>query len=495
MLMRIAVAGFADETCTFCLEPTTEERFEPATLRGAAVLEENRGIPNYINGYIIAAEEAGAELVPIVYARKTPGGFQSWLTRACFDKYADEIAEGLRDAGELDGVLLALHGAMAVTGVPRPEAEIVRRARAAVGDVPIMVTLDLHANEDEEMAEVADGVFVIKTYPHVDTEETGAAAARCLIETIRGNIDPVVACHRPGIVSASIFQATSYHPMKDVLARCAEWEEREPDLCYLAVAPGYAYADVPDIGMSVWAVADGDRDLAERAAADVADFAWSLRHAFARDLPGPRAAVEEVMALVEDGQKPVVIADGADRIGDTTHVLRELLRGGAKNWAIPGIADPTVARELEESASVGDTVTVTVGGWYNEASGDPVEISGTVEFMGRPRYQLVGPMGKGSTVQDGFVARLNLGDNRHVVVSERMRGSNDSAGLTSVGIDIEGLDIIVLKDRVHHRAFWDDVAKVDFPINAPGIGYADLRELEYENVPGGAFPINRDGAE
>ena len=494
--MRIAVAGFSDETCTFCLEPTTEERFEPATLRGDELLEENRGIPNYINGYIRAAEAEGAELVPLVYARKTPGGFQSWLTTECFDRYANEIAERLKDAAPVDGVLLALHGAMAVTDVPKPEAEIVRRARAAVGDdVPIMVTLDLHANEDHELTDVADGVFIIKTYPHVDTQETGEEAARRLIQAIRGEIDPVVVCRRPGIVSASIFQATSYHPMKDVLERCQEWEEREERLLHLGVAPGYAYADVPDIGMTVVAVADGDEELAARAAEDISDFAWTLRHAFARDLPKPREAVAEVMELVAKGEKPVVIADGADRIGDTTHVLRELLRQGAENWAIPGISDPEAARELEETASVGDTVTLKVGGWYNETSGDPVEVTGTVKFMGRPRYKRVGPMGKGSVVQDGFVARLDLGNNRQLVVSDRMRGSNDSSGLTSVGIDVDSLDIIILKDRVHHRAFWDDVARVDYPINAPGIGFADLRDLEYENVPENTFPINYDGVE
>ncbi len=494
--MRIAVAGFSDETCTFCLEPTTEERFEPATLRDEEVLEKNRGIPNYINGFICAAEAERAELVPLVYATKTPGGFQSWLTTECFDKYANEIADRLREAGPLDGVLLALHGAMAVTGVPKPEAEVARRARAAVGDdVPIMVTLDLHANEDHELTDVVDGVFIIKTYPHVDTQETGEEAALRLIQAIRGEIDPVVVCRRPGIVSASIFQATSYHPMKDVLDRCREWEEREERILYLAVAPGYAYADVPDIGMTVVAVADGDEELAARAAQDVSDYAWTLRHAFARDLPKPREAVAEVMQLVARGEKPVVIADGADRIGDTTHVLRELLRQGAENWAIPGISDPKAARELEETASVGDTVTLQVGGWYNETSGDPVEVTGTVKFMGRPRYKRVGPMGRGAVVQDGFVARLDLGNNRQLVISDRMRGSNDSAGLTSVSIDVDSLDIIVLKDRVHHRAFWDDVAKVDYPINAPGIGFADLRDLEYENVPPGTFPINYDGKE
>lgn len=492
--MRIAVAGFADETCTFCYVPTDIDRFEPATLRGQAILDAHRGIPTYINGFIkVADADSGPEpleLVPLVYSSKTAGGFQSWLTPECFNKYADEIAERLRDALPLDGVLLALHGAMAATSAPKPEAEIVRRARAAVGSIPIMVTLDLHANEDHEMAEAADGVFVIRTYPHVDYEETGIVAARCMVETIRGNFVPTMAMRRPGIVSASIYQATAVHPMKDVQARCREWQAKEPDLYYVSVAPGYAYADVPDIGMSVWAVTNGNQELAEMVAQDVSDYAWSMRESFARKLPSPKEGVAEVIRLVAEGKGPVMIADGADRIGDTTHILRELLEQGARNWAIPSIVDPDVARHLEQAARVGETVTVKIGGWYHEISGSPVEVTGTIEYMGRPSYVLIGPRRRGDRVQDSISIRLNLGDNRHVVISDEKRGeSYDSMVLTAVGVDVGTLDIMALKDRVHHRAFWDAITKVNYPIDAPGIGLADLTQLDYENAPYDAFPI------
>ena len=493
MPVRIAVAGFADETCTFCLVPTDIDRFEPATLRGQAILDAHRGIPTYINGYIKVADEECLELVPLVYSSKTAGGFQSWLTTECFDKYANEIADRLREAGPLDGVLLALHGAMAVTGVPKPEAEMVRRARAAVGDVPIMVTLDLHANEDHEMADVADAVFVIRTYPHIDYEETGVAAARCLAQTVRGDFRPAMAMRRPGIVSASIYQATAMPPMRDVLARCRDWQDREPELYYVSVAPGYAYADVPDIGMSVWAVADGDQALAERAAQDISDYAWTMRESFARRLPSPKEGVAEVMRLVAAGRGPVMIADGADRIGDTTHVLRELLEQGAKNWAVPSIVDPEVTGRLAAEARVGQTVSVKVGGWYHEISGEPVELSGVIEYMGRPSYTLIGPRRRGDRIEEGPAIRLNLGDNRHVVIAAEKRGeSYDSMVFSAVGIDVGSLDIITLKDRVHHRAFWDDITKVNFPIDAPGIGLADLTRLNYENAPRDAFPIGAD---
>lgn len=488
--MRIAIAGFSDETCTFCKEPTTVERFEQGTVRGQAILERSRGIPNYINGFMRVLEAEGAEIVPIVAANKGPGGFSSWLTTECFDKYSYEIADALKAAGRLDGVLLALHGAMAVTGVPRPEAELVRRVRKAVGDIPIMVTLDLHANEDQEMADAADAVFILKTYPHVDSQETGEIAARCMVETVRGNFKPAMACRRPGIISASIYQASEYHPMKDIYDRCREWEKK-PGVYCVSVAPGYAYADVVDAGMSVFVVTNNDRALAEEIAQDMSDFAWSLRESFAEPLPGAEEATKMAMQLAAEGKGPVVIADGADRIGDSTHMLKELLRQGAKNWGIPGITDPKAAAWLEENAKVGDTVTVKIGGWYDENSGEPVEVTGKVSFMGRPIYKLIGPMGKGATVRDAFIATIDLGDNRHVVVSQRMRGANDSAGFTAAGIDYTKLDIIVLKDRVHHRAYWDSVAKVDIRTSVPGQGPSDLSLLHYENIPEDIYPVGK----
>ncbi|MEW6522897.1 MAG: M81 family metallopeptidase [Bacillota bacterium] len=488
--MRIAVAEFSHETCTFCPEPTTIAGLEPYVRRGPAVLDSARGIPGYINGFLQVADAEGAQLVGILRAGMAPGPYTSWMDRECFEKYAGEIAGGIQGAGHLDGVLLALHGAMAVRGIPKPEAELVRRVRDVVGPIPIMVTLDLHANEDHELTDAADAVFVIKTYPHVDTEETGCLAARCMVQTIRGEFVPAQALQKPGIISASIFQASDYHPMKDIYDRCRAWE-RHPGVYCVSVAPGYAYADVPDVGMSVIAVTNHQPALAQRAAEDVAGLAWSLRAAFARPLPKPREGVAEVLRLVRDGQRPVVIADGADRTGDGTHILWELLAQGAVNFAIPGISDPRVVRQLEQTAVVGQVVTVNIGGWASEHSGTPVEVTGRITFMGRPSYVLVGPMGRGRRVQDGLVVCLDLGNNNHVVVSERMRGSNDSSGFEAVGIDYRSLDIIVLKDRVHHRAFWDGVARVDFPIDAPGIGPADLRSLQYQKIPGDIYPVGK----
>jgi len=487
--LRIAIAGFSDETCTFCPEPTTIASYEPWALRGEAGLAAARGIPNYVNGYLTVLEAEGAEPVPLVYASRGPGGFTSWLTNDTYEKYATEIAERLAGAGKVDGVLLCLHGAMAATGVPKPEAELVRRCRAVVGkDVPIMVTLDLHANEDHELTDASDGVFVLKTYPHVDSQEIGEIAARCMVMTVRGEFKPTQALRKPGIVSASIYQASAYHPMKLIYDRCREWESK-PGVYCVSCAPGYAYADVVDIGMSVIAVTNNDQALADQIADDVAALAWSLKEALARPLPKPQEGVAKLIELVNQGTKPVLVADGADRTGDSTWILAELIKQGVANWVVPGIADPKAAAILEKNHQAGDHVKLTIGGWASEFSGTPVTIEGVIEYMGRPEYKMIGPMMKGQPIKEGLVARINLGNNRHVGVSAHMRVPLDAAGILAIGLDPDTLDIIVLKDRVHHRAYWDDHVKLDFPIDAPGLGPADLSLLTYQNAPADAYPI------
>jgi len=490
--MRIAVASFSHETCTLCPRPTTVDDFERGGVYyGEEVLDRIRGIPTYMNGFIKAAEEeSDVELVGVLSAAKSWGGSSgSWLTRECFDKYSLGIEEGLKKAGKLDGVLLALHGGMAATGVPRPEAEIVKRVRRAVGDIPIFVTFDMHGNEDQEIVDAADGVFSIKTFPHIDSEETGVSAAKCLFETVRGSFKPTMALRKPGVISPGVFQHTGSHPMKDIIARAEKWEEKDPAARWVSSMPGFPYADVPDAGFTVIALTNDDQELAERIADDIADLVWSLRVPLAsRKLPLPKEGVEKVLKLVAKGKTPVIIADHSDRTGDGTHVLEQLLKQGAKNFGISTIKDPKAVLEVMDQAEVGDTVTVKVGG-YEYLSGNPVELTGRVEFLGDGDYIKAGPMSKGSKTLLGPTAVLDLGDNNHVVISSTLHQVTDSAGFTAFGIDFDSLEIMSLKSRVHFRAFYETVAGSIVEIDSPGLGIADLTTIDYKNVPKDIYPF------
>ena len=488
--MRIAVARFSHETCTFCPNITTLEAWEEGGIDyGKAVLDTEGKGQSYITGYKEAAEEhEDVELVGILSTnRPATVGMGSWLTTEAFDVIADRIADRIALTRDVDGVLLSLHGAMAVTGVPRPEAELCRRVRKVVGGKPIMVTLDLHACEDQELANASDAVFILKEYPHLDSHEIGYTAARCMIATLRGEFKPTMAVRKPGVISASVYQASEYHPMKTVYDRCREWEAK--GVYCASVAPGFAYMDTPDVGASVFVVTNGDRKLAEKAAQDISDLVWSLREDLTRPLPKAKEGVANVIKMVEEGTKPVCIAYHDDRLGDGTHVLKELLEQGARNWCESSIADPKVLYRLDQENKVGDTVTVTIGGWVHPISGSPVTVTGRIEWLGPADWVETGPMGRGAVRHDDLVASLDLGDNRHVVISERLRAPLSADPLKAIGLDVDSFDIVVVKHRVHHKAFWETWAAVDYPVDPPGTTPADLSTLHFENIPWDVYPI------
>ncbi|MFQ5824362.1 MAG: M81 family metallopeptidase [bacterium] len=476
--IKIAVARFSHETCTFCPNPTTIEDWEYYGPPTRDILTSNRG---YIGGFKTMCEEfGGIELVGILSPRGARGGSSgSWITKEAFDKYTGLIVDDLKKAGHLDGVFLSLHGAMAVTDVPKPEAEIVRRVRKVVGDIPIMVTLDLHANEDHELSDAADAVFIVKRYPHYDAAMQGERAARVMIKTIRGRYKPTMATRKPGVITPSVFQGTGVPPAMDIMERARRWECRYRDV-YVSVAFGFAYADVPEVGATVMVVTNNDQDLANRIADDMSNYIWRMRKEFAgKKLPKTKEGVALAIAAAKAGKTPVIIADHSDRTGGSTHILEELIKQGAKNFCITTLRDEKAIEKLIATAKVGDTVNLEVGGYSDKFAGNPVKISGKLSFLGE--YG-----------RDG-VAVLSFGDNNHVILTQHLMQVTNTNIFTPLGIDFDSLDIIVLKSRVHFRRGYYEtgVAGAIFEVDAPGWGPADLTTLPYKNIPKDIYPIYR----
>jgi microcystin degradation protein MlrC len=476
--MRIGVATFSHETCTFCPEPTgvPEWEYYGPPIAGDEVLKADE----YIQGFADRCREyQGVELVGVYSPRDAKGGSSgSWITKEAFDKYSNGIAEGMKNAGRLDGVYLALHGAMAVTGIPKPEAELVRRIRQAVGRIPIMVTLDLHANEDQELSEAADAVFIIKRYPHYDSYEQGERAARLMIRTVRGEYKPVMATRKPGVITPSVFQDTAMSPAMEIMERARIWEHRAKD-AFVSVAFGFAYADVPDVGATVMVITNNDAKLAGEIAQDVSDYIWRVREQFAgKKLPKTREGVAEAIAAVKAGRTPVVIADHSDRTGNSTHILAELIRQGGAKFCITTLADGKAIDEIKAKAKVGDAVAVNVGGYADQYAGKPVAIEGKLEFLGR--------LG-----QFEAVAVLGFGNHNRVILTPLLDQVTDTLIFEPLGIKVADIDIIVLKSRVHFRRGYveNGFAKTVVWIDAPGLGPADLTGIPYKNIPPGLYPL------
>ncbi|MGM0667181.1 MAG: M81 family metallopeptidase, partial [Bacteroidota bacterium] len=478
---RIGIATFSHETCTFCPRPTGIEEFEyyGPPLQGDEVLHAD----SYIRGFVDRIHEyGGVQLEGITSPRDAVGGSSgSWITQEAFDKYTMAMQDDIINNGPYDGIYLSLHGAMAVSGIPKPEAEIVRRLREVAGDIPIIVTLDLHANEDHELADAATGVIIIKRYPHYDTYHQGARAARLMVNTLRGDYIPVMATRKPGVITPSVYQGTGVSPAMEIMERARRWEDRVPGV-YVSVAFGFAYADVPDVGATVMVITNNDRELADSIADDMSEYIWRVRHDFAgKKLPGPVEGVGLSIQAAKEGKTPVVIADHSDRTGNSSHILAELIRQGAENFCIATIADRKLIEQLEKSeAKTGSRVDALVGGYADEYAGEPVAIEGTLEYFDSyGRYEKA--------------AVIRFGKNNTVIITPELHQVTDTRILGAMGLDINDIDIISLKSRVHfRRGFYENgLAGAIYEVDAPGLGPADLTIIEYENIPKDIYPVYR----
>ena len=372
---RVVVASFQHETCTFCPGGDISAEDWRVRLEGDDVL----GSGSYVSGFVAQAQDYGD--IELIGLRSPSGVFggssRSWNTREAFDGFLDAMIEDLRAAMPVDGVYLALHGAMAVRDVPRPEAEIARRFREVVGpDVPVAGTFDLHGNEDEEFLRYADFAFVTKRYPHYDAAVQGGRAARAVHRVMKGTYTPTTATRKPGVITATVLQWTGQSPSMDIMERARRWESREDD-AFVSVFYGYPWSDVPDVGATVHVMTNGDQVLADRIADDMNDFIWRVREDFAvGGYPLPEDAARQVRAAISAGETPVAVGDHSDRPGDATHIFKAFEAAGIERVLHGAISDPAVLEGLVEAgASPGDAFDEEIGG-FTPSGGSPARLTG-----------------------------------------------------------------------------------------------------------------------
>ena len=473
--IRIAVASFAMETCTFCPRPTDIEHFEyygePFT--GKAVLKTGADSRAFTRA---ASEYQDVEVIGAYAVRDPVGGSMGgWVTKRAFDKYTGEIIKALAAIEDLDGVYLPLHGAMAVEGVPRPEAELTRRIKESLGDIPIAVTYDLHANEDVEIANYADIVLIVKRFPHYDFGLMGERAARLLIRTLRGTYDPVLEVRRPNIAFATVYGGTHQGVPRDMMERARRWENRQPDV-YVSVAMGFPFADVPDMGMSVFVQTNGDRELAHEIADDMSQYIWSRRTEFEYDIPKLNEGVDRGLAELDGGKGPLVLANLSDRLGDATHIIGELIARERSNFVVATIADAAAIETVKSDYAVGDPIEIAIGGHTSTLAGEPVTIDGTVSF--------IGAFDIGGSVESDLVA-LSFGSNNWALLTPERYQVTTRSILDHSGIPVDEIEIFVVKSRNHfRRGFMETgLAKTAVVIDAPGHGPADIGQLNFKNLP------------
>jgi microcystin degradation protein MlrC len=493
--MRIVTGGIAQETNTFQWQPTTLADFlRPGFgtfLHGAEILALG-GTGTVYGGVVSEATTLGVELIPTTYGAVMPGGR---VERAAFDALRQQILAGIRAALPVDGVLLVLHGAMALSDHDDAEGLLLADVRALVGPgVPIVAPLDLHTNLSDEMVALADALVGYKEYPHTDMPETGARALEILAATIRGAVRPAMAHTRlPLIVPNQAMVTTWQSPLKIAIDRAREIE-RQPDVLAATVLGGFPFADVPFGGISAVVVTDGDQALARRGADELAALCWRQRADFAIH-PTPIAdAIADAIAA-PDGSV-YVLADIADSgasgtAGDGTAVLRGLIEVGARSAAVAQIMDPAAVAACV-AAGVGSELTLSVGGKHDQLHGPPVDVTGRVRLIHEGSFPLAGPMGAGTTASRGRTVVLEIGGPGGIELQlTELRGHpSDLNHFRAFGIEPTERRILVLKSAAHFRAAFEPIATKVIEVDAPGISSPNLTAFPYRRLRRPIYPLD-----
>ena len=486
---RIAVGQLSQETNHFNPVPTVEADFAASgILRGDAVLHGWSAAQREVPGFLRVLREAGHEAVPTLAAWCPAAGGP--VARATFEHLLGELLNLLRGAGRLDGVLLALHGAMVLEDADDAEAEIIGRLRAALPpSTPVVVTLDLHGHVTPAMLQSDVAFVAYREYPHIDMFETGERAARLLLDTLAGARRPVMALAKRPMVVSPVGARTPDPPLSELCAM-ARAAEDAGEVIHVGLFPVQPWLDVPELGFAVLVTGDGDAAAAQAVAERIADAAWAMR---ARFDPG-LTPLEEAIRTGLAGPGTTVIGDCGDAptggaLADHPGVLRALLAAGAERHGRPVLLtlnDPPAAAAAHE-AGLGARCRFRLG--HARTPGAPVEIEAEVVALHDGRFELRDGGATGSVIEHGPSAVLCHGALR-IAVRSAPGNEWDTNAYRSLGFDPAEAGVVFVKSPAHFRVAYAPLAMRVIAADTPGPCAANTARIPWTRVTRPLWPLD-----
>ena len=486
--MRIAVGCIGHETNTFSLIPTTIDSFKKCKYYvGEEMFSAFRNSNTIIGGVIDATEEQNMELVPLLWTFANPSGI---VECSAYDILKSEFLNLLHSVGKIDGVLLDLHGAMVVEGIEDGEGDLIVAVRKYIGTLPIITTLDLHANIGPKMVKFSDVIIGYDTYPHIDMYDRGYEATLLLHKIIEGKTLPTMAYRQLPLLTPPPGQCTMKEPMISVLEKLHALEMLS-GVETATLSMGFPFADISIAGVTVLVTTNNNQILADRLADELSAYVWEIRETF----QGQLVSIDEAIKHTNKTKgKPIVIAEGSDNPGggapcDGTHILHAFIKAGVKDVVFAIIADPQSV-DLAIKTGVGRTILFQVGGKTDPRHGKPVSINGYVKLISDGYFVHKGPMSRGIKTTMGRTAVI-VSNGIEIILTENRTQPYDTEVLRSVGIEPTDRKIIVLKSAVHFRADYTPIAHEILDVDTPGVHSPNLLTYAYKNIRRPIYPIDK----
>jgi len=480
------------ETNTFSPVPTPLERFGRGGFgvpEGQAAYDRFKGTGTGIGGLLDVADAAGWDIVTPIAGNAAPSGK---VHADAYDYMSDQICAAV-DAG-CDAVMLDLHGAMVAETTTDGEGTLLARIGSIAPDLPVAISLDLHANMTDAIVDNCSVLVGYKTYPHLDMYEAGEHAGRLLVSMMAGDIAPVMVWGSRPILAQTLRMGHEDEPMGPLLEMARMQESR--GMLASSVFGGFPLADIWHAGLSVVTIADRNQTEAEQARDVLLDAAWAERSEFMFESEPLADTIASAKAM-DDG--PIILLDHADNAAsggtqDTVAVLAEVLEQGLQDVAMFAICDPAAVQKMTQ-AGVGRDITLELGGKTDMPAigrvGEPLHVTGRVRAITDGQFSVTVAMGRGTQTDMGPTAVLQVGSVKIVVISRNVEPW-DPGCFRSVGIEPTHMRYLVLKSRIHYRAGFHDISTRDIPCNGVGVTSSDNSLFSFENVRRPIYPLDEN---
>lgn len=474
----VAFAMLRQETNVFSPVPTTIDDFEAAgLLYGEDVLD---GLTDELVGFVDAVEEVGrgaVEAVPIYQALAMSGGK---IEAAVYERFKRELLQGLREMEQLDGLYLSLHGSMGVEGLQDPESDLLQAVRDEFGNsLPIGISYDLHANVTEANARLATFIVGYLTNPHRDHYRTGYTSGEILCRTVLGEIEPVMAFRKMRLLKGGGMNIDFLPPMRHIFNWIKKNLKRE-EVLSISNYMVHLWLDEPELGWSTVVVTDGNKELAEELAEELADMNWAVRDYPHKEGYTPSEAIKLARSnWLARKLGTVMFCDASDAVGaggpgENTWILKALIEEGSDLVSYIPLRDREAALEAY-AYPIGETITLTVGGKLERTYNRPLEVTGEIVSKKDWLY------GKTVILKHGGV---------HLIITEMPPAAMAPDFYTELGLNLWKADIVVAKNLFPFRFTYLLYNRKTIDVITPGTTNVDIYSLDYTNIPDPIYPFN-----
>lgn len=484
-MATIAIGGIMHESNTFSTVATDIDAFSQSI--GDNLIDKWKDTHHEMGGFIECMSYQKYRMHPTLMASATPAGP---VTDSAFEQLTNFLIDQLKSIPDLNGILLALHGAMVVESYPDGDGEILKRLRDNFGEsIPIVVTLDHHANVSQQMVDKSTALVIYKTNPHIDQRQRGIQAAELMVKILDGVVSPTQALAKPPMMLNILYQNTSAAPMNPILDEAKRLESQDNILVTNAAA-GYPYADVYEVGPSFVVVTDNNMQIAQKEADRLSDMLWDEHKNLPLNLPDAENAVKQA---IESKNHPVILVEMGDNIGggspgNSTFILSELVKQNALGYVVV-ICDPECVQSCVQ-VGVGNKVSLQVGGKADNQHGEPVSIQGTIRSIHDGHFIETEPRHGGQRNHHQGLTAVVAVDDSLVVLTSKRQTPFSLHQLYSLGIDPERVRMIVVKAAIAYRAAYEPIAGKIIEVDTPGLTAVNPLHFTYKNVRRPLFPLD-----